>query len=130
MASTFLQELLRQTDDGYAKAEMEKALDEIETERRARFLDAARERYREVHGRPIERIEDLVEGRVLTLLPREPHGWEWVLDENSGEIVSSYYGRRYRLNLPEVDRQRRDRFMEQEAIQRAQHSGAQGRGDE
>jgi hypothetical protein len=43
---------------------------------------------------------------VLAKLPPEPHGWGWVVDEKSGRIQSPYYGRRYRLNMHEVDRQR------------------------
>jgi tetratricopeptide (TPR) repeat protein len=96
-AAAFLTELARSAPDGYAKAEYEKALDEIETERRARVLDAAREAWRRRHGRDIERVEDLVSGPepVLRILPPEPHGWEWVLDEATGRIVSSWYGHRY-----------------------------------
>ena len=107
-AVVFLQELVRTTPDPYSRAEYEKALDEIETERRARRLDRARELYRERHGRDIERIEDLVAGPepVLERLPRELHGWEWTIDED-GRIVSSYYGRRYELSFHATDRERR-----------------------
>jgi tetratricopeptide (TPR) repeat protein len=100
-AAAFLTELARSAPDGFAKAEYEKALDEIETERRARVLDAAREAWRRRHGRDIERVADLVEGPepVLRALPPELHGWEWVLDEATGRIVSSWYGRRYEPHL-------------------------------
>jgi hypothetical protein len=107
-ASAYLEELLRQIEDPWKRAEYEKALDEIETERRARYLDQARGVYRERVGRDIKRVEDLATGRdaVLAELPPEPHGWGWVVDEKSGRIQSPYYGRRYRLNMNEVDRQR------------------------
>jgi hypothetical protein len=100
-SAAFLSELVRDTPDGFARAEYEKALDEIETERRARVLDAARARYRERHGRDIERVEDLVAGSepVLRALPPELHGWEWVIDETTGRIVSSWYGSRYEPHL-------------------------------
>jgi hypothetical protein len=98
VAAGMIRKLLEDTDDPHAKAEYEKMLDEIETERRARFLDAAREAYRRGHGEDIASVADLLKGPapVLQELPPEPHGWEWVLDEESGEIVSSYYERRYR----------------------------------
>jgi TPR repeat protein len=98
VAAGMIQRLLAGTDDPYARAEYEKMLEEIETERRARFLDAAREAYRRGHGRDIASVEDLLAGPypVLGKLPPEPHDWEWVIGEETGEIVSSYYGRRYR----------------------------------
>ena len=113
----FLVELLEQTEDPYRRAEYEKALDEIETERRARVLDAARARYRERFSRDIETVEDLLRGErpVLRRLPPEPHGWEWVLDPESGEIVSSYLEKRYRLHLQRSDRERIERWQEREA---------------
>ena len=106
VAAGMIRKLLADTDDPHAKAEYEKMLDEIETERRARFLDAARQAYRRGHGEDIESVEDLLKGPhpVLQKLPPEPHDWEWVLGEESGEIVSSYYGRRYRPHFSGEDR--------------------------
>ena len=111
-AAAFLHELLRQTEDPYKRAEYEKALDEIEAERRARILDAARQEFARRHGRDIERIEELVAGRkpVLRALPPEPHGWEWVLDSESGQIVSSYVGHRYSVRIDGTNRQLLERF--------------------
>lgn len=113
-AAAFLAELARTTPDPYARAEYQKALDEIETERRARALDRARAAYRRRHGRDIERVEDLVRGPrpVLRRLPREIHGWEWVIDEESGRIVSSWYGHRYEPQFHPLDRERRRAFRE------------------
>jgi hypothetical protein len=107
-AGGYLEELLKQTDDPWKRAEYEKALDEIETERRARYLDQARLVFRDRHGRDIEKPEDLSAGHdaVLSELPPELHGWGWVIDPKTHEIVSSYYNRRYHLNMHEVDRER------------------------
>jgi hypothetical protein len=105
-AATLLHELVRTTDDPYARAEYEKALDEIETERRARFLDAAREAYRARFGRDIERVEELA---AVAVIPAELHGWEWVLDDQ-GRIVSSWYDGRYELRMHESDLARRERW--------------------
>ena len=111
-AATFLQELLRQNPDPYKRAEYEKALDEIEAERRARLLDAARAEFERRHGRDIRAVEDLVNvaPRVLRRLPPEPHGWEWVLDPESGKIVSSYIGHRYSVRIDGTNRQLLERF--------------------
>jgi hypothetical protein len=100
VAQAMLLELHRNAPGPEARAEYEKALDEIETERRALELDAAREEYQRRHGRDIEKVEDLVAGPnpVLRKLPPELHGWEWVIQEDTGEIVSSYYKARYQVH--------------------------------
>ncbi len=100
VAAAMLQELHRNAPGERAKAEYAKALDEIETERRALKLDEAREEYKRRNGRDIERVEDLVAGPnpVLAKLPPELHGWEWILHETTGEIVSSYYKARYQVH--------------------------------
>jgi len=101
VAAAFLEELRRNAPDGWYRTEYEKALDEIETERRARFLDRARQAFVARNGRDIQTVEELVRGpgAVLRKLPEELHGWEWVIDPASRKIVSSYYGRRYKLNF-------------------------------
>ncbi len=111
-AAAFLHELLRQNDDPYVKAEYEKALDEIEAERRARVLDAARAEFQRRHGRDIRRVEELVEVAppVLRALPAEPHGWEWKLDGETGLIVSSYVGHRYQVRIDGTNRELIERF--------------------
>ncbi len=99
VAAGLIQELAQETADPYERAEFEKMLEEIHTERLARMLDRARAKYRERHGRDIARVADLAgPDGVLRRLPREPHGWEWEIDAETGEIVSSWYGERYRLH--------------------------------
>jgi hypothetical protein len=111
VAETFLRELHASSENPYARAELEKALDEIATERRARILDAARLVFVKRNGRDIEAVEDLAAGDdpILRELPEEPHGWDWALDEKTGSIVSSYLGHRY---TPHIDRGTRERMRE------------------
>ncbi len=108
-AAAFLQQLVAEAPDGYARAEYERALDEIEAERRARLLDRAREEFRRRTGRDIERVEDLARGPspVLRALPPEPNGWEWVLSPE-GKIVSSYYEHRYEPQIHPIWKIARD----------------------
>jgi len=118
VAAAFLVQMIESTDDEYKKAEYLKALDEIQVEERARFLDAAREEYRRRNGRDIERVTDLLAGAdpVLKQLPRAQlhlDGFEWILDPQTGQIVSSYYRIRYRLHETESDRVRKQRWREQ-----------------
>ena len=98
VAASMIRKLMEGTEDPYAKADYEKKLDEIENERRARVLDKAREVYKRRFGRDITSVQDLASGPepVMKRLPPEVNGWEWVLDEETGEIESSFYGIRYR----------------------------------
>jgi hypothetical protein len=114
-AAAFLAELARTTEDPYKRAEYEKSLDEIQIERAARFLDEARDEYIRRHGRDITRVEDLVAGpeSVLSELPRAHplfDGFRWQLDDETFEIVSSYYRKRYQLHAHPADQERRQRW--------------------
>jgi hypothetical protein len=121
-AAIFLQQMLHEATDEYARSDYQSALDEIEIERAARFLDRARAAYRELHGRDIERVEDLLIGEhpVLRFLPpAEPRslptelrrGSRWILDQD-GQIVSSYYDRRYEPSFHALEEKRRERWRE------------------
>jgi plasmid stabilization system protein ParE len=123
-AAAYLSELLQQTDDPWKQAELGKALDEIETERRARLLDQARAVYRKREGRDIEKVEDLAIGdaAILSELPAELHGWGWVLDPESGRIQSPYYGRRYRLNMQESDRERVEQWTGRDPLSKGEEA--------
>ncbi len=117
VASAFITQLIEETDDEFQKAELSKALDEIEIERRARFLDEAREEYWRRKGRDIERVTDLLTGPnpVLERLPRAQlflDGFEWILHEETGVIVSSFYRSRYELHVTPSDRARQKRWGE------------------
>lgn len=95
-AAIFLEELVRRAPDVSVRAEYEKALNEVETERRARFLDQARAEYQRRNGRDIEDVHDLLAGPnpVLRQLPAEPNRFEWKLND-AGQIVSTHFGSRY-----------------------------------
>jgi hypothetical protein len=129
-ASTFLRHLLETTQDEYEKAEYLKALDEIEVERRARFLDGAREEFWRRNGRDIARVTELLEGSapVLRELPRaQMHldGFTWELDEQ-GRIVSTFYRNRYQLHVTDSDRARQKRWREMREQQQREDTSAGG----
>ncbi len=113
--AAFLHQLIEVTEDEYAKASYLKAVDEVDTERRARLLDRARDVYRKQHGRDIASVRDLVEGPrpVLRVLPPAhpfQEDLEWILDPESGQIVSALYGARYAPYLKEHRREKRQRW--------------------
>lgn len=117
VAEIFLREILRSTQDEEERAKLQIALDEIQIEYRARFLDRARAAYVALAGRDIAIVEDLVQGphRVLEKLPSaEPDGIPsslsghstWVIDSDTHRIQSSYIGSRYEVHYTGVDRKR------------------------
>jgi hypothetical protein len=128
-AELFLEELIRTAPDEYVRAEYLKARDEIETERRARILDRARDAFAARNGRDIHEPAELWQGplRVLREMPPpHPHfpGFEWAIDPQTAEIVSTFYGARYRLHIHEADVRRRDRWRsEKEGAVRQETAG-------
>ncbi len=113
-AEALLAGLVNTTPDEYAKARYLKSLDEILTERRARQLDAARLEFWRRQGRDLVRVEDLLAGPapvLKTLPPAHPHfpDFVWVLDSETGQITSSFYGSRYRLYNHKTDAARLER---------------------
>jgi hypothetical protein len=118
--AVFLAELLRDTDDEYKRAEYLKELDEIQVERWARKLDAARDAWRRRSGRDIAAVAELASGpgRVLPELPpAHPHfpGFAWEIDPETGVIVSTFYGSRYQVHVHPIDRARRESWRAREA---------------
>ncbi len=108
VSEVLLRQLVESTDDEAKIAAYQAAIDEIEVEHKARFLDRAREAYQSLAGRDIERVEDLTTGpdRVIEMLPRpvpdalpvsagNRAAWE-IADD--GRIVSSFYGKRYEVH--------------------------------
>jgi hypothetical protein len=117
VAAAFLVQMVESTEDEYKRAEYLKALDEIQIEERAQYLDSARAEYWQRNGRDIERVSDLLAGPdpILRELPRAQlhlDGFDWILDPETGQITSSFYGIRYQLHEVASDRARRERWRE------------------
>lgn len=137
VAELFLLEMVRSTSDEEARAGYRAALDEIEVEKKARFLERARESFARLHGRDITSVDELVVGRgaVLASLPSpEPdslppalrRGSVWELDLATDRITSSYYGSRYQIHRLQPDRERAERWRaEREAREREADTGKQ-----
>ncbi len=122
-AAIFMTEMSRSTKSEEERAVYRSALDEIEVETKARFLDRARESYIKLFGRDIESVEDLTTGEhpMLSQLPQpEPDelppalrkGDLWVIDPKTEKITSTYYGRRYKVNVRASDYEMEDEDSE------------------
>lgn len=123
VAEIFLREILRNTQDPEDSARIQIALDEIELERKARFLDRVRRAYKQLTGQDITSVDQLIRGphRMLEKLPSpEPdaipkalsRGSVWKLDRKTGKIVSSYLGRRYEVHYSGADRKRLEEWKQ------------------
>jgi len=108
VSAVFLRQLIASTDDEEKRAAYQSALDEIEVEHKARFLDRARAAYVKLAGHDIERVIELTMGptRVIEKLPRPApdslptaavRQAEWVIGKD-GRVVSTYYGARYEVH--------------------------------
>ena len=117
-AALFLETLIQDAPDEYVRAEYLKAYDEIETERRARYLDAARVEFRKRNGRDIRDPRELWKGPLRVIQKRPPPhpyfpGFGWALDPETHEIVSTFYKSRYRIHIDDGDAALRERWRHQ-----------------
>ena len=129
VAESFLHGLLLQTEDEQARAQYEKALDEIATERVARVLDEARDRYRERHGRDIGAVADLARGPdpVLARAPRgAPRRRLDARPVEAGRSSRTWCGHRYEPKIDPVNKKRLEGFRHR----KAQEPPAESRGGE
>jgi tetratricopeptide (TPR) repeat protein len=115
-SAIFLSELIRSTEAEDAIASYQGALDEIDVEIKARYLDRARDAYQKLYERDITSIDDLQTGEhpiLAKLPPPEPQGLpvglikgdRWFLDAKTDRITSTYYNRRYRVNIRAIGAQ-------------------------
>ncbi len=140
VAETFLRELIRDTEEESARAEYQNALDEIEIEKKARFLDRAREAFIKLAGRDIMSVDELLAEPhpLLSALPSpEPEslpaalsrGSVWEIDPANERIVSSYYGARYELHFPSREHQRAEQWRAEREGRDSPPSGPGGLDD-
>ena len=116
-AAALLAERVRQTEDLGERARYEDALREIETERRARFLDAARAEFVKRHKRDIASVDELVSGGVLRALPGDPFEGGWEISPLTGEIVSKEVRYRYGVKIDAGSRAILDQFRARSSSQ-------------
>lgn len=109
-AAAFLSEMAAQAADPAEREQYETALREIETERRARFLDAARAEFVRRHKRDITSVDELVAKGIVRRLPIDPFGEGWELSSLTGEIVSKHVKYRYGVKIDSGSRAILDAF--------------------
>jgi tetratricopeptide (TPR) repeat protein len=89
VAIDFLARMYEQTSDENVKLILERRLKEVVVERDLQLLEEAISRYRKLHKRAPERLEDLVGPGLLRALPPEPFGGRYLYDPQTQKVNSS-----------------------------------------
>jgi tetratricopeptide (TPR) repeat protein len=89
VAIDLLARMYEQTSDENVKLILERRLKEVVVERDLQLLEEAISRYRKLHKRAPERLEDLVGPGLLRALPREPFGGRYLYDPQTQTVGSS-----------------------------------------
>src|SRR5438876_4586540 len=89
IAIDFLARMYEQTSDENVKQILERQLKEVVAERDLQLLEESISRYRNLHKRAPERLEDLMEPGLLRSLPREPFGGRYLYDPQTQTVRSS-----------------------------------------
>ena len=96
-AIDFLVQVHAQATDENVKRALEQRLKEVVVERDLILLEEAISRYRVLHKRAPERLEDLVQPGLLRELPREPFGGRYLYDPQTQSVRSSEMKERLRV---------------------------------
>ena len=91
VARALAEEMVTRASEESTRAEWDGRLRDIEMEERARFLDQAVSRFRELRGHDPDSLQDLVRAGILREIPTEPHGGRFLIED--GVVVSSEGGR-------------------------------------
>ena len=73
-------------------------MNEVVVERDLQALEQAVTRYRERHGRPPGRLDDLVNDTIITHIPAEPFGGLYRLNLKTGAVETTTPGDRLRVH--------------------------------
>jgi len=103
-AVDLLSAVYQTTTDEKAKQLLEQRLKVVIVERDLQLLEQAIERYRGLHGRLPDGIDDLVGPGLLRELPIEPSGGRYLYDSRTGSVSSSELAER-----PKMTGRRRNR---------------------
>ena len=87
VARAMAEEMVERASEDSTREEWQARLRDIEMEERARKIERAMARYREVIGHDPRSLDELVKAHILPGIPPEPHGGRFELRD--GEVVST-----------------------------------------
>ena len=100
VALEFLERAYKETEDERIKKEIENKTREVMVARDIIFLEGGVKRYIEIYKKNPESLEDLVTGKIIDMIPKEPFGGFYYTDKETNEIKSSIKGQRIKLHKP------------------------------
>jgi hypothetical protein len=100
VALSMLETIAGQESDPSRKAVLERRIREITVERDLQMLERAVEAYRGREGSFPARLEDLVSAGILSGIPKEPNGGNYLL-ERGGKVRSDRVAQRLRVFRPQ-----------------------------
>jgi len=95
-ALAFLEARLQETQDQETREALESRMKEVIIERDLQVLERAVDVYHATSGTFPMTLAALVNGRIVTALPQEPFGGEYLLDSKTGRVSSSTHPDRLR----------------------------------
>jgi tetratricopeptide (TPR) repeat protein len=98
VALEFLERAYKETEDERIKKEIENKTREVIVARDIIFLEGGVKRYIEIYKKNPESLEDLVTGKIIDMIPKEPFGGFYYTDKETNEIKSSIKGQRIKLH--------------------------------
>lgn len=98
VALEFLERAYKETEDERIKKEIENKTREVMVARDIIFLEGGIKRYVEIYKKNPESLEDLVTGKIIDMIPKEPFGGFYYIDKETNEIKSSIKGQRIKLH--------------------------------
>ena len=88
-AVAFLEEVIRSTKDETAKRALSEKLKRAYLSFHLSLLQKAQEEFERRFERPLTDVAELVSSGLMTRIPREPFGGEYMIDKMSGLVVNS-----------------------------------------
>ena len=96
VAIEFLEAMLLQTTEPLIREQLQRRIRRVGLERDLQIIESAVQRYEEAKRKKPSSLEDLVASDLLSSIPEEPYGGNYLLDTTTGEVSSSTHTERMR----------------------------------
>lgn len=100
VALEFLERVYKETEDERVRKEIETKAKDVMIERDILFLEGGIKRYIEIYGKYPENLQELLTGKIINMIPKEPFGGHYFIDKETKEVKSSINRKRVRLHKP------------------------------
>lgn len=102
LALQFLRAMLSETHDEQTRQTLERRAREVMIERDIDHMDAAMTAFFDRFDQPPQSFSELIQAQLLSGIPVEPFGGEYLLDFDHGTVTSSTHPTRLRIHSPPI----------------------------